>query len=174
MIKKIFLLLIITSAIINASTVWTPIIIGDIITFVKTEKVRPGIYYKDFAITDLKYNPYYTNMDKVIKENFGKNYRVADWNDLKKFYYEKDGDLTDLFSKFNLKTSKYNNSVFVWYDGAKKYYDSYYDIYRFYYASWHEHNPPSNYLQHDEIDNSLISLGSWDHSFKILAVKKTF
>ncbi len=132
------------------------------------EKNKIGIHYQDFAITEPVYDPMNTDWDSVIKESFGTNYRVADWNDLEKFYYEKDGDLLVLFSSLNLKN--YRDGVALTRNGEKKWSSS-----RYYYASRHEHNPPSSFLIHDEIDNFLISLGSWDFdSIKILAVKKTF
>jgi len=45
-------------------------------------------------------------------------------------------------------------------------------IVRDYYATRHEHNKPAGYLAHDNIDNYLISLGSWSGSRKIMASRK--
>ena len=129
---------------------------------------KEGIYYGDFAITTLRYNAK-SNWNTIIQNIFGSNYRVADWNDLEKFYYENNGDLLNLFNGLNLK--KYTESAFVTYNGEKQWPDQ---VDRFYYAVRLEHNLPDNFLSHDNIDNDLINLGSWFVPKKIMAVKKTF
>ena len=127
---------------------------------------KEGIYYGDFAITTLKYKER-SNWNTIIQNIFGSKYRVADWNDLEKFYYEKNGDLLNLFNGLNLK--KYRDSAHITRNGEKQW-----SYYRFYYVSRHEHNKPGHYLAHENINNYLMSLGSWSGVRKIIAVKKTF
>ena len=94
----------------------------------------------------------------------GSEYRVADWNDLVNFF-NRGGDLLELFDGLGLKHC--GNSAFLKWHGDRKYSDT-----RYYYASRHEHNKPSNYLAHDNIDSYLISLGSWYGKKQILAIKR--
>ena len=130
------------------------------------QKDIKGIYYGDFAITTSLYEST-SNWDEITQKIFGDKYRVADWNDLEKFYYEKDGDLLKLFDGLDLK--EYKSNVSIKRNGERNWSSS-----RFYYASRHEHNKPSYYLDHDDIDNNLISLGSWSGKKRIMAVKKSF
>jgi len=127
---------------------------------------KKGIYYGDFAITTSLYEVT-SNWDKITQEIFGDKYRVADWNDLEKFYYEKNGDLLKLFDGLDLK--EYESGASIKRNGDKNW-----SSWRFYYASRHEHHKPSYYLDHDDIDNNLISLGSWSGERRIMVVKKSF
>ena len=102
--------------------------------------------------------------EKIVEDLFGAEYRVADWDDLQS-YYSDGKDLIRLFDGLGL--TKYNAHVFVTRDGEKSYTSQ-----RTYFASRHVHDKPGSYLAHDDIDNYLISLGSWNGSRRILAIKK--
>lgn len=122
----------------------------------------------DFAITNNAYpNDRYEDVsdwDQIVNDNFGSEYKVADWTDLEN-YHANGGNLLELFDDLGL--TDYNQSVSVTRNGVKKYSSS-----RYYFASRHEGNKPGNYLAHDNINNYEISLGSWWGDRKILAIKR--
>lgn len=117
----------------------------------------------DFTITQLSYE-YNTDWEQLVRDEFGEDYRVADWRDLKNFH-EQGGDLLALFD--NLGLHQCGIDVTIKYKGVKNY-----TAERGYYATRHEHNKPTGYLAHDNIDDYLISLGSWSGTRKIMAFKK--
>ena len=121
-----------------------------------------GIYYGDFAVTELYYADV-SDWDQIVQDIFGDEYRVADWLDLESLY-EAGGDLLDLYDGLGL--TEYGESAYVKRNGDPSYSDT-----RYYFASRHEHDLPGNYLAHDNIDNYLISLGSWYGSNEIMAVR---
>ncbi len=123
-----------------------------------------GRYYGDFAITELKYDDD-SDWDQKILEIFGSGYRVADWNDLKA-YYNNGGDLLSLYD--GLELTDYGASAYVTRDGEPSYSST-----RYYFASRHEGTKPSSYLAHDNLGGYMISLGSWDGTNKILAIKRS-
>ncbi len=124
---------------------------------------KGGILFEDFGITDSIF-AYDSDWDAICDSIFGLNYRVADWNDLKG-YYNNGGDLLYLFDGLGL--TEYRDGASVKRDGNQFYSGS-----RSYFASRHEHKLPSGWLAHDNIDNYLISLGSWYHKRKIMVHKK--
>lgn len=128
-------------------------------------KFQSGIK-SQLMISGITYGTYEddSDWDEIVYGIFGPQYRVADWNDLKK-YNEKDGDLLKLFDELGL--TEYGNSAFITRNGEKKYSSS-----RYYFATRHEHNIPGSYLAHENIDNYLISLGSWNTKMRILVKRK--
>jgi len=120
--------------------------------------------YGDFGITESVF-PCDSDWDAIVESTFGSNYRVADWNDLES-YHAADKNLLTLFSALGL--TDVGDSVSLKRSGSTRYSSS-----RYYFASRHEHVKPSGYLAHENINNYLVSLGSWGGSRKILAVKKT-
>ncbi|WP_321429770.1 hypothetical protein [uncultured Methanolobus sp.] len=122
-----------------------------------------GEIYKNYGITQEKYDKT-ADWDQIVHDVFGPDYRVADWDDL--VIYNKSGDLGDLFDGLGL--TDYEDQVFVTCSGHRSYSST-----RYYFATRHNHNPASGYLAHSNIDNYLISLGSWDTTEKILAIKVT-
>lgn len=124
---------------------------------------KDKILFSDFEVTQSLY-AHNSDWDQAILTELGTQYKVADWNDLKDLY-KNGGDLLSLFN--NLGLTAVGTDVSLEYNGVRKYSDT-----RYYYATRHEHNKPSGYLAHDQIDNYLISLGSWTGTRKILAIKK--
>lgn len=120
--------------------------------------------FQNFGITGSKYE-YNSNWNEKVQEAFGSDYRIADWNDLKK--YNEDGhDLLELFNKLGI--TKYNQSVFITNDGKITYSDK-----RSYIAIRHNRQKPLSGLIHDNIDNYTISLGSWNTNKQILVYSKS-
>jgi hypothetical protein len=124
---------------------------------------KEPLVLSDFTITQSTHD-YKTDWEQIVRDEFGDDYKVADWKDLVRFH-EEGGDLLDLFD--NLGLTAVGSDVTVKYKGVKNY-----EADRGYYATRHEHNKPAGYLAHDDIDNYLISLGSWSGSRKIMAIKK--
>jgi len=137
----------------------------DSITFSVSESdsIDNGLLFGDFGITDSTYE-YNADWDTICQTIFGSGYRIADWTDLKN-YYSNGGDLLYLFDGLGL--TDYRNRASVKNNGNQFYSSS-----RGYFAERHEHNLPSGWLAHDNIDNYLISLGSWYGKRKIMVHKK--
>ena len=128
-----------------------------------TNTKKEMILFEEFGVTVDAFEDK-SDWNKIINDLFGDEYRVADWNDLKE-YYQKGGDLIRLFDVLELY--KYNSHAFLTRDGNKSYSPE-----RYYFASRHTHDKPEEYLAHDHINHYMISLGSWEGSRKILAIKK--
>ena len=124
---------------------------------------KNNISYEDFGITSDRYSEK-SDWAQIVLDNFGDQYRVADWNDLKE-YYNNGGDLLVLFDELGL--TDYGNSASVTRNGVRNYSTD-----RYYFASRHEGNKPGNYLAHDNINNYQISLGSWWGERPIMVIKK--
>ncbi len=96
-----------------------------------------------------------------ISTNYGTNYRMADWNDLKTLSSSQvQALMTSLgmvFDDANIVTR--NNSHF--YAGSN----------RHYYVSRHNGNCPSYFLDHDDLHSHAMSLGSWYDTYPVLVVK---
>lgn len=116
-----------------------------------------------FALTTSVYAPE-SDLDQIINDLLGDGYRVADWNDLVA-YYEAGGDFTTLLDELGVSWGDFG---FVKRNGSREYSST-----RYYYASRHNHVLPDTYtyLEHDSIDNHLVSLGSWHSNVGILAIK---
>jgi len=104
------------------------------------------------------------NWDQAVQNEFGSDYKVADWNDLVS-YYNKNGaaSFTLLMDGLGVKTT----AAAVYWNGQKLY-----GGWRAYFIEWHNHNKPGYFWAHDNIDNYLVSLGSWTGARPILVVKK--
>ncbi len=130
-----------------------------------TDELENGIAYGDFGVTETVYADS-SDWDQIVDDIFGSSYRVADWNDLIAFH-NSGGDLLDLYD--GLGMTEYQNAAFVTLAGVPNFSPT-----RYYYAERHEHNLPIGFLAHENIDNYLISLGSWHGNWKIFAVKTSF
>ncbi|WP_216093244.1 hypothetical protein, partial [Candidatus Marithrix sp. Canyon 246] len=121
-----------------------------------------GKIFKNFAITNNRYDVN-TDFDAICKQTFGNNYLQADWEELKKYY--NDGfSMNDLVENLNLKEF---NAAYLKRSGKTNYSSR-----RKYFVSYHNHNKPSNYLAHENINNYFLSLGSWWGSQHIMCSKK--
>jgi len=117
----------------------------------------------DFKLTG-NIHQHNSDWEAIVANEFGSGYRIADWTDLVSFY-NSGGDLLELFDALGL--TEYQNTAFVYRNGQQLYSST-----RAYFASRHEHNKPPSYLAHENINNYLISLGSWDGARKIMVIKK--
>jgi len=129
------------------------------ITIVNNEQDPMVKYFEQFGITTQSYN-YDINWDSIVSAITKDGYRVAEWQDLVN-YFNNNKDILILFDSLNM--TDYGASVSLKYN-EKQFYSSS----RSYFATRHEHNKPSSYQAHANIDNYLISLGSWYGSRQIL------
>nr|BDD47199.1 hypothetical protein 10 [Balneolaceae bacterium] len=113
---------------------------------------------KKFAISNSKV-PYGTNYNQICRDEFGIEWGIADWTDLKTFY-SKGGNLESLASRLDFQEKR---NAWITRRG-----DQSYSRNRDYFASFHNHNKPSNYLAHDNINEYYFSLGSWDNTYYVL------
>ena len=116
----------------------------------------------DFMVTRNSY-PMNADRNRAIQNEFGQGYRVADWNDLKRFH-QNGGDIQSLFREIGVNI---NESVFVTLNSR-----THYSTTRAYFASFHQQRKPQNYLAHDQINRNMVSLGSWDGNRRILVIRR--
>ncbi len=110
-----------------------------------------------FKVTKEKYS-FRADLNSVIKEKFGKAYRLADWEDIQREYGKDMNPDQIIGSKLN------KDSAFCTRNGNK-----FYNSGRHYFASRNNHKPHKGYMVHKSINNNLFSLGSWHGNYKILA-----
>lgn len=84
---------------------------------------------------------------------FGTDARIADWNDLVA-YHSSGSDLSKVVSESGITSS--NRDFWVTRSGRSQNYGR-----RDYFISYHNHNKPSHYGAHANLDNYFFSLGSW-------------
>lgn len=110
-----------------------------------------------FKVTKDKYR-LSEDLDSIIDQRFGEQYRMADWNDIKE----------EIANGMNpdqiLGTNTEKDSAWCTRNGVKFGRSGMH-----YLVSRNNHNPHSGYYAHDNIDNHLFSLGSWNNPYKILA-----
>ena len=107
-----------------------------------------------FKVTELTYS-INDDLDAIVKEEFGNEYRIADWTDVEAAF-DRGVDPDDILA---------GGSAFCTNQG-----EHFWSGDRHYIVSRHNHEPSSGYLAHDDIDDHLFSLGSWYDNYRILAI----
>ena len=118
-----------------------------------------------FKITSQKYLNT-VDLDQAIQNEFGNNYRLADWNDISQ--YCKANSATQFVTLLSWPTGE-SNSLLVTQD------DLHYwgNTTRHFYITRFDHNPTTGYMSHANIENHLIDLGSWSNiTMSVLVVSK--
>ena len=100
---------------------------------------------------------------QACQSDFGSGYDVAAWEDIKRMYAATPSGDRSNFITNSLGLRIGTNSFLV-----KRNNSEIYSGRRHYIIDYHNGNVPGHYLQHDNIDNSTISLGSWWVSLKAL------
>ena len=108
---------------------------------------------------------YGADYNQACINEFGSDWTLADWNNLKN-YFLSGKDMKTLVSRLGLDAE--NDSAWVTKDDDNSYSGS-----RDYYMSYHNHQKPSHYLAHENIDNYFLSLGSWYSPQYSLCIKKS-
>lgn len=129
----------------------------------KREDIVTGstLQASDFRITSGKYSEK-EDLDKIISKEFGDDYRLANWQDIKAVKTDMEAWADSIGF---LEGEK--NSLFISNEGYRIW------LRRQYYISRFNHNKPADYLAFKTIDDNYICLGSWfGISMHILAVRK--
>jgi len=115
-----------------------------------------------FKTTTQKY-PETDDLEKRVREKFGSEYRLADWNDLKKY----DGGIPKLIQSLGGESNLKGGLLLTW--NGKHFYGSS----RHYFLALHHHKKPGYFLAHDHLYNYYLSLGSWyGLRMRLLAIKR--
>ncbi len=132
---------------------WSPIRVDNvqISGSIKEGGDNNSVGYDGYAITS-NLVTYGANYDQACIDEFGTGAIQADWIDLEA-YYSAGNDMNAFISGTGFDTK-----VHAW---AKNSGSTSYSGTRDYFASFNNHSPHSGYLEHDQFDNSLFSLGSW-------------
>ena len=115
-----------------------------------------------FVRTESSY-AYNADPQSACRSEFGSEFRVADWNDVRS-YYESGSSMQQFFVDTGLTPS--DRSAGVTRNGSQ-----FFSSNRAYFISRHDGQLPANYLAHDQIGGHLISLGSWNSDRKVLCVR---
>ena len=114
-----------------------------------------------FRVTAGKYSET-ADLGDVIKNEFGDNYRLADWNDILVY----SDDIQSWAKSIGMKQG---DSYLVSRNGER-----FWSGKRHYFITRHDHNCPGNWLVHDHIDDHFVDLGSWyDMKKQVLCIKTT-
>jgi pimeloyl-ACP methyl ester carboxylesterase len=130
-----------------------------------TEIVHLG---KRYRVTSQSY-PDNSDWHAAVQAEFGQGWTVADWTDLKTAFgtsMDHARSLAHLLS--GEVTTQPGGSAYVTVGGQKIH-----SFDRHYFVTAHYQNKPSSYLDHDQLFNNMISLGSWPGQGRILAVSDT-
>ncbi len=118
-----------------------------------------------FAITSQSY-PDTADLNAAVQAEFGSDYRLADWNDVKSWCSSHSA--SEFITMLNWQAGREHSLLVTW-NG-----ESYYHGWRHYFMTRVDHTPPSNYLIHDDIEDNYIVLGSWSPvTMHALAVKSS-
>ncbi len=102
------------------------------------------------------------DFNKVVTEQFGSGWEVADWVEIKQLFGQS-LENANILADFLTERAA---SPFVSVNGNK-----FWSGTRLYFISPHYHSLPSGWAPHDNIQNYMVSLGSWPPQKKILAVR---
>jgi len=130
----------------------------------KREDIVTGrsLHASDFKITSGRFNEK-EDLDQMIRKEFGNNYRLADWNDIKAFCK----NIEAWTDSIGLSEGGGENALMISNDGYRIWLGRQYFISRF------NHNKPEHFLAHDAIEDDFVCLGSWlGLNMHVLAVKK--
>lgn len=106
------------------------------------------------------------NLEQAVISELGSDYIIADWDDIVSYCQSHSPE--QFISNLNWQIGEENSLLVVW-----KNQHFYNNSARHFFISRFDHDKPTHYLAHDNIDNHHIDLGSWyGLKMKILCVKK--
>lgn len=120
-----------------------------------------SLHSSDFKITSGSYSEK-DDLDKVVREEFGDDYKLADWTEIRTYSANVEG-----WSDSLGMAEGEGKELLISNDGYRMW------LGRQFFLSRFNHYKPDYFLAFDAIDNNLVCLGSWlDMNNKVLAVKK--
>jgi hypothetical protein len=133
-----------------------------------------------FRVTRFEYDVR-ANLDSAVTAEFGRNYKIANWNDLKAYCAKHTADSLIAMTKWTLMdttSAPEGDSTrlhyFINWTGkwtGKGFWNK--DSTWHFFATRTDHRVPSWYLANDQIDSNHILLGSWaDMKCRVLAEKR--
>lgn len=116
-----------------------------------------------FKVTKEKYTQN-DDLDKAVSKEFGSSYNVADWDDI--IEYCDNNSPSEFIEKLGWESGDENSLIVT--AGGKRFlqFGS-----QQYFVSRHDHELPSHYFSHANIDKHLIDLGAWSITGNILCKK---
>ncbi len=117
---------------------------------------------REFRITETRHWGS-EDYNRAVTEQFGSGWEVADWVEIKQLFgqsLERARSLADFLTEREAAGAAVTVNGNKFWSGDRSY-----GINPLY------HSPPSGYLAHDNIQNHMVSLGSWPSQRKILAVR---
>lgn len=117
---------------------------------------------REFKITKARYSGN-KDYNAAVINNFGFEWEVADWNEIEQLFGQSEENAKILA---DFLTEKKAAGAAVTVNGEKIWSSS-----RSYGINPHYHSLPSGWLAHDNIQNYMVSLGSWPSERKIIAVR---
>ena len=104
------------------------------------------------------------DLEELIMTEFGPDYRVADWDDIRRY-----ADVIEEWAKEVGLPKGENKSFLISQNGSR-----FWQGRRHYYVSRFDHDKPGHYLAHDNLKDDYLCLGSWyDLQMRVLAIKKS-
>ncbi len=120
-----------------------------------------------FAVTSAAYPDAVTDLNQICQQDFGPNYRLADWSDIVAFV-QNGGSVVDFANSVGMTQSFVgdlwvSNGGSLYWPGINGNLECGGCAYRRYYIERHDHVVPSNWgnTVAGEIDNDFIDMGSW-------------
>lgn len=106
--------------------------------------------YEGFALTDSTID-FQSDYDMSCQQQYGQDWQQADWEDLKA-WYNQGGNLVELVATIGLdtKTAWVNRNGDASFTGTRDYF-----------VAFHNGNKPGSFLDHDNLNNFYVTLGSW-------------
>lgn len=123
---------------------------------------------QDFKVTSGNYSER-EDLNQVVRNEFGSNYRVADWNEVVAYCQQHSAE--SFVNSIHMGLTE-KNSVIVTYGGKSSWTQPGLGK-RYYYITRFDHRLPKDYTyySHANIDNHAIDLGSWTGmNFPVLCI----
>lgn len=146
----------------DGSSYLTDIELANIKTLLRLEKRKKDLGLDRFRMTSKTYSEK-EDLNQAVFTEFGNEYRMADWSDLLLMH----NVIEELVRDMNMDSGGKRSVLITYYQ--KQFYSSN----RHYFAAYHNHKKPPNFMAHKNIDNYYISLGSWHGlNYYILCIRK--
>lgn len=105
------------------------------------------------------------NLEQVVKNECGDNYRIADWQDVLAYK----NNIKEFIGQIDMKVGEGEGKSLIVTNNRQHFWNGR----RHFFISRFDHSLPSHYKAHENIDNHYISLGSWyGLKMQVLCIEK--